>query len=203
MSRGFNDYEKQVITDSLIKQGKILFSKFGFRKTSIHEITKNVAIAQGTIYKFFNSKEELYFVILEMKEEKLKEEIHTINICKVNQPKKDIKIILRKMVHTVEQHPLIREVYVGRNFETMLNKLSPELLEKHFKNDSVSFLPLVEKLKSKGFVIEEDPEVIGSVIRSLFLLTLHKKEISVDVYQETMDLFIDLIVDGLIKEEGD
>src|SRR5699024_11776025 len=128
MSRGFNDYEKQVITDSLLEQGKILFSKFGFRKTSIHEITKNVGIAQGTFYKFFNSKEELYFVILEMEEEKIKEELATIDIFKGNQPKKAIKIIHRKMVNTVEQNTILCEVYVGRNFETMLNKLSTALL---------------------------------------------------------------------------
>ena len=82
MSRGFNEREKQVITNSLIEQGRILFSKLGFQKTSILEITKNVGIAQGTFYKFFNSKEELYFVILEMEEEKIKEQFANVDIFK-------------------------------------------------------------------------------------------------------------------------
>ncbi|QQK76973.1 TetR/AcrR family transcriptional regulator [Salicibibacter cibarius] len=203
MSRGFNDYEKQVITNSLIEQGKILFGKFGLQKTSIHEITKNVGIAQGTFYKFFHSKEELYFVILEMEEEKLKEQFANLDIFKDNQPKKAIKRILQQMVNTIEQNSFIRELYVGSNMENMLNKLSPELLDKHFKNDSISFLPLIEKLKNEGFIIEEAPETIASVCRSLFLLTFHKKEIGEDIYTETIELFIDLIVDGLIKEEGE
>lgn len=203
MSRGFKDYEKQVITDSLIEQGKILFSKFGFQKTSIHEITKNVGIAQGTFYKFFNSKEELYFVILEMEEEKIKEQFANLDIFKENQPKKAIKSMLKQMINTIEQNPLIRELYFGSNMENMLKKLSPELLERHFKNDSISFFPLIEKLKNAGFIIEETPDTIASVFRSLFLLTLHKKEIGVEVYTETIELFIDLIVDGLIKEKGE
>ena len=62
---------------------------------------------------------------------------------------------------------------------------------------------MIEKLKNAGFVIEEDPEIIASVIRSLFLLTLHRKEVGVEFYTETIELFIDMIVDGLIKGEED
>lgn len=202
MSRGFNEREKQVITNSLIEQGRILFSKLGFQKTSILEITKNVGIAQGTFYKFFNSKEELYFVILDMEEEKIKEQFANVDIFKENQPNKAIKSILRQMINTIETNPLIRELYFGSSMKDMLKKLSPELLEKHFKNDATSFLPLIEKLKNKGFIIEENPEVIAGVARSLFVLTLHQNEIGVAVYQETIELLIDLIVDGLIKVEG-
>lgn len=202
MSKRFNEYEKQVITNSLIEQGRILFSKFGFQKTSILEITKNVGIAQGTFYNFFNSKEELYFVILEMEEEKIKEQFIGVDILKENQPNKAIKSILRQMIKTIETNPLIRELYFGSNMENMLRKLSPEVLEKHFNNDVISLLPLIEKWKSEGIILEENPQIIAGVLRSLFLLTLHKKEIGVEVYQKTMDLFINLTVDGLIKEEG-
>ncbi len=202
MARGFNEHEKEVITNSLIEQAKILFSKWGFQKTSILEITKNVGIAQGTFYKFFHSKEELYFIILEKEEEKIREQFTKVDIFKEKQPKKAIKSMLRELIHTIETNPLIRELYIGNNLQEMLKKLSPELLEKHFKNDSSSFLPLLEKFKRKGFKIEEKPEVIAGLLRSLFLLTLHQKEIGLAVYQQTIDLFIDLIVDGLIQSEG-
>ncbi|WP_077318109.1 TetR/AcrR family transcriptional regulator [Virgibacillus proomii] len=201
MSRRFNEYEKQFIANSLIEQGKILFSKFGFQKTSILEITKNVGIAQGTFYKFFNSKEELYFVILEMEEEKIKEQFTNVDIFKENQPNKAIKSMLRQMIKTIETNPLIRELYFGSNMEKMLRKLPPEVLEKHFNNDATSLLSLIEKWKNEGIIVEVNPQIIAGILRSLFVLTLHQKEIGVEVYQETMDLFIDLTVDGLIKEE--
>lgn len=201
MSRGFSEYEKQVITDALIEQGRVLFSKFGFQKTSISEITKNVGIAQGTFYKFFNSKEELYFVILEMEEIKIKEQLANVDILKDNRPKLAIKSILRDMIQSIETNPLLSELFFGNNLEDMLKKLSPEILEKRVKNDSNSLLPVLEKLKSEGYIVAENPEVVAGVMRSLFLLTLHRKEIGIQVYQETMELLIDLIVDGLIKEE--
>src|SRR5699024_10075714 len=98
-----------------------------------------------------------------------------------------------------ETNPLIRELYFGSNMKDMLKRLPPELLEKHFKNDSDSLLPLIEKWKMEGILLEENPEIIAGVLRSLFVLTLHQREIGA-VYQETIELFIDLIVDGLIKE---
>src|SRR5690625_67293 len=199
MSRGFNDNEKQLITNALIEQGRVLFSKYGFQKTSIVEITKNVGIAQGTFYNFFNSKEELYFVILEMEEEKIKEQLAHTDIFKDNEPKQAIKQTIRKLINTVESNPLIRELYFGSNMKNMLKKIPPETLEKHFKNDTASLVPLIEKWKSEGVTLTENPEIITGVLRSLFLLTLHEKEIGVTIYEKTINLLIDLIVDGLVK----
>lgn len=199
MSRGFNQSEKQFITDSLLEQGKILFSKFGFQKTSIMEITKSVGIAQGTFYNFFNSKEELYFNILEIEEDKIRKQLIHTDIFKDNKPHEAIKEILSQMIRTVESNPLIRELYFGDNMKNMLKKLPPETLEKHFDNDTDSLELVIKKWSSKGIILKEKPKVIAGMLRSLFLLTLHQKEIGVEVYERTIDLFVDLIVDGLVK----
>jgi len=200
MSRGFNKNEKKFIRSTLIKQGKILFSRYGFQKTSIHELTKSVGIAQGTFYNFFNSKEELYFAILELEEEKIKEQLAQVNLFKENEPKKAIKQILRELIKTIETNPLIRELYFGDNLKKLLRKLPPESLEKHFKKDASALVPLIEIWKSEGIILKENPEIIAGVLRSLFVLTLNQKEIGEAIYEETIELFIDLIVDGIVKE---
>lgn len=200
MSRGFSDVEKQAIHALLIEKGKMLFSKFGFKKTSILDITKAVGIAQGTFYKFFKSKEELYFVILELEEKGIREQLLNVDISKDNSPKKTIKDLLHHMIHIVETNPLIRQLYFGSHMNDMLEKLPPKLVRNHFKNDLTSFQTLVEKWKAEGVTIEEDPEVIAGIIRALFVLTLHQKEVGETVYQKTMERLIALIVDGLFKE---
>lgn len=201
MARGFNSKEKQAIRLSLIEYGRELFSKFGFQKTSILDITKNVGIAQGTFYKFFSSKEELYFVILEMEEQKFKEQFVAVDIFKENDPRQSIKNIIQQIIQRIEKNSLIRELFIGSTMENIVNNLPPELLEKHYQNDSFAILPLLEKLKKEGFVVEKEPEIIASMLRSVFLLTLHKKEIGESVFDETMEALIDLIIDGLIREE--
>lgn len=201
LSRGFNEYEKQAIRKSLIEQGNILFSKYGFQKTSIREITKNVGIAQGTFYNFFKSKEELYFVILESEEKRIREQLFNVDKFKEHQPKQIIKDILHQMIQIIETNPLIRQLFLGTNLEDMLRKLSPELLEKHFRNDSTSLLMIIETWRSEGIIFKENSEVIAGVLRSLFVLTLHQHEIGETVYRETVDVLINLIVEGLFKEE--
>ncbi|MEI3614832.1 TetR/AcrR family transcriptional regulator [Pseudogracilibacillus sp. SO30301A] len=200
MARGFSSKEKQAIRLSLIQQGRELFRKFGFQKTNILDITKNVGIAQGTFYKFFNSKEELYFVILEIEEQKLREQFAVADIFTEKDPKQSIKNILQQMIEMIEENSLIRELFIGDTMTHIVKKLSPELLEKHYQNDSFAIEPLLEKLRKEGFIIEQEPQMIASILRSFFLLTLHKKEIGESVFDETMEVFIDLIIDGLIKE---
>ncbi len=202
MARGFNSKEKQAIRLSLIEQGRELFNKFGFKKTSILDITKNVGIAQGTFYKFFHSKEELYFVILEMEEQKLREQFTAVDIFTEKDPKQAMKNILRQMIETIEENALIRELFIGNTMVHIVKNISSELLDEHYQNDSFAIEPLLEKLKQAGFIVEKEPEIVASILRSFFLLTLHKKEIGKDVFDETMDVFIDLIIDGLVKEEG-
>jgi len=201
MARGFNSKEKQAIRLSLIEYGRELFSKLGFQKTSILDITKNVGIAQGTFYKFFSSKEELYFVILEMEEQKLREQFMVTDIFKEKDPKQSIKNMLQQMIQMIEKNALIRELFIGSTMEHIVYKLPPELLEKHYQNDSLAMLSLLEKFKKEGFAIEKEPEIIASMLRSIFLLTLHKKEIGEHVFEKTMEAFIDLIIDDLIREE--
>lgn len=201
MSRGFNSYEKQMIRNSLIEQGKFLFSKYGFQKTSIREITKDVGIAQGTFYSFFKSKEELYFVILESEEKGIREQLFNVEKFKEQQPKKVIKDILHQMIYIIETNPLIRQLFLGTNMEDMLRKLPPDLLEKHFRNDSTSLITIIETWRSEGVIFKENPEVIAGVLRSLFVLTLHQHEIGETVYRETVEVLINLIVDGLFKKE--
>ncbi|WP_430787581.1 TetR/AcrR family transcriptional regulator [Virgibacillus flavescens] len=202
MPKGFSEHEKQRIITALVDQGKLLFSKYGLQKTSITELTKQVGIAQGTFYKFYNSKEALYFEILEQEEEKIKKQFAGIDIQAKNQPKQAIKQLLLQTINTIETNPFIRQLYVENTIESLLRKLPPERLEEHFNNDSAALLPLIRKWQNQGVLIEQNPEVIAGVLRSLFILTLHQKEIGQLVYKKTMELHIDLIVEGLVTEEN-
>ncbi|HLR09720.1 MAG TPA: TetR/AcrR family transcriptional regulator [Bacillota bacterium] len=202
MSRGFSEREKAWITDSLIEQGRILFRQLGFQKTSIADITKKVGIAQGTFYKFFRSKEELYFAILEKEEETIKKQWAEIDIITDNQPKNTIKQILKSMLDTVETNPLLRDLYLGKHLPHMVHQLPPKRLKRHFSHDSTSLQSLIGKWKQAGIILDDKPEIIAGILRSLFLVTLHKQEVGEAVYKETMERLIDLIVDGLVKVEG-
>ena len=56
--------EPEKIKESIIRAAKELFRKYGYHKTSVNEIAKKARIAKATIYKYFDSKEQVLDVIL-------------------------------------------------------------------------------------------------------------------------------------------
>ncbi|MCJ8012273.1 hypothetical protein MUG84_11065 [Paenibacillus sp. KQZ6P-2] len=64
-----------------------------------------------------------------------------------------------------------------------------------------AFIPLIERWQKEGLIVQKSPEVISGVFHSLFVLTLHKKDIGESDYRQTIDFFIDLVVDGLFNKE--
>ncbi len=56
--------EPEKIKESIVKSAKELFRKYGYHKTSVNEIAKKARVAKATIYKYFESKEQILDAIL-------------------------------------------------------------------------------------------------------------------------------------------
>jgi AcrR family transcriptional regulator len=52
--------QKQIITETCEKH----FKHFGYKKTSIDDIAKELNISKKTIYKFFSTKEKIYYHVI-------------------------------------------------------------------------------------------------------------------------------------------
>src|SRR5690625_1944803 len=108
MSKGFSENKRRFLRELLIERGKTLFTHYGFKKTSIHELTSKVGIGQGTFYNFFDSIEKLYFAILELEEVRIKKQLDKVDIFKDGETKKAIKRELNNLNAEAETNPLIR-----------------------------------------------------------------------------------------------
>jgi len=56
--------EPDKIKESIKRAAQELFRKFGYHKTSVNEIAKKAKIAKATIYKYFESKEDVLHALL-------------------------------------------------------------------------------------------------------------------------------------------
>lgn len=202
MPRGFNEREKQKIKQSLMDEGKRFFGQFGLKKTSVNDLVKAVGIAPGSFYIFFNSKEELYFEILELEEERIKNEFINYEIGKAEDTKQSIKNLLLQTFDILEKSPLISQLYFENNHQALLRKLPQEKLEEHFNKDSDTLAIITSKWKDEGILQSIDDDVLAGLFRSLFTMSLHKKEIGESVYPQTLELLLDLVVEGLVIGEG-
>ena len=201
MPAGFTDKEKEAIQQGLIEKGRELFGLYGLRKTTIKDITEAVGIAQGSFYKFYDSKEELYFEILDIEEEKIRKELsQDLKIVERN-PKSGIKKLLLDAYGALEENDLIKDLLSGNSYDVLVRKLSEEKIEEHVEMDFAEITPLIRKWQGEGILKEVKPEAITGLLHALFFITLHKGDIGKSVYNDTFELLVDLIVDGLVKEE--
>lgn len=200
MPRPFTTVEKERIRNLLLEKGKELFSQYGLKKTGVAELAKAVGIAQGSFYLFFESKEELYFRVLEAEEEKIRRKFieSLADGKKMNREK--FKVFLHNALEVFNENPLIRRLWVEKEVETLLERLSREMLDQHTSRDTDALAPLIIHWQNEGIMLDEPAEVLAGVIRSLFFLPLHKNEIGEDIFARIVDLYVEFIADGLIKE---
>ena len=65
MPKAWSEREKELIKKTLLSEGKKLFEKYGLQKTTVDEIVNAAQISKGSFYIFYQSKEELYFDVLD------------------------------------------------------------------------------------------------------------------------------------------
>lgn len=61
----FTDEQNERIRRDLIREARRCGVTIGMRKTSVEQLTEAVGISKGSFYKFFASKERLFFAVLE------------------------------------------------------------------------------------------------------------------------------------------
>ncbi|UII55832.1 TetR/AcrR family transcriptional regulator [Cytobacillus spongiae] len=194
--RGFSASEKQQIRSKLLQKGYELFSALGLKKTSIKELTEAVGIAQGSFYLFFQSKEVLYFRILEQEEEKIKELVVKELYSPVNVER--LSHFLIKGIQLVRANHFIRRLYFEGEMELLIRKLPKEIVEFHIQKDHDVLAPLLASLGMEEKLIN----IFTHATRAFFLLTLHEKEIGEENYEETIAFIARAIASEALKGVG-
>lgn len=101
------DRKRKIMDDA-----KKMFLKFGYDKTQMHVIAKNVGISHGLVYHYFKSKAELFDAILgEEYEEGLSSNMNILNDTALNPLERLEKIFENYTQHPFDISPLVTSVY--------------------------------------------------------------------------------------------
>jgi AcrR family transcriptional regulator len=195
--KGFSEQERLTILDTLMKSGRELFSTLGLRKTGIRELTAATNIAQGSFYLFFQSKEELLFRILEEEERAIKDTLlKKFPFSTIDSPSRFSEFLLFGL-DLIDKNTIIQRLYFQGEFELLVRKLPPQVLEEHIQQDQDLLSVFLEHWKKLGFLQAVDEKVVGAAIRSFFLLSIHKKEIGEGIYSETVRFMAEAVSNQL------
>lgn len=200
MARGFTDREREIIRNDLIKAGRELFGAYGLKKTSIEDLTKAVGIAQGSFYTFFNSKEELYLEVMDREGEAIKEQLlKEDDIKELTRDK--FKSFFKKVFEVVSSNPIIRQMFFEEEVDILIRKIPPEKMKEYNKRLMRDFLPIIKKLQDEGAIINDyKPEVIVALFQVLYHPILYKKDFDENVYDDMLQLLVDIVAKGLVVE---
>lgn len=197
MPKKFTDQERKWIRQKLLNEARQSFEKMGLKKTSIEDLTKPLGIAQGSFYLFFNSKEELYFELIQEEEERIRNTLLELFAPTETCSKEGMKRFLLQSFRMIEESPLLRQMMSQGDIEQLFRKLPPSLLEHHFTEDHDALQPYIAAWQKEGILVDAASETIVSMIRSLMLLTLHKNEIGEKHFSTTIDLLVEVLATGI------
>lgn len=200
MARPFTQQERNRIRDRLMTEGKELFTRYGLQKTNVAELTEAAGIAKGSFYSFFPSKEALYFEIFRREEQQLRERV--VETLNPEEPltRDRFRLFLKQAFRLIEENPFIRRIYLHEDYDRLIRGLPQEYHDEHTTEDIDYLRPLIERWQAGGNMIRKEPGIIISVIRALFVVTLHRDQLGEEYYPATVDLLIDCLATGLIPE---
>jgi AcrR family transcriptional regulator len=192
MPKAFSEHEKETIRAQMREKGKKLFEKHGLRKTSVDELSAAAGISKGAFYLFFASKEELFLEILEGLEIDFRARIFNFASGSKKNARAQLARLLNDALLTWDEYPLLKNLSLA-DFEYLARKLPPERIQAHAKRDNEFVDEFLERVRREGIVVKAPPNVISSLMKSLFFVSLHRDDLGSKDYVEAMKVLTDLI----------
>lgn len=202
MPDGFTDEERERVREALLEAGREQFARFGREKTTIAELTDAAGIADGTFYRFYDSKLALYADVLDREGERLAPEL-LAPLEAHDDPEPAIAAFLRTVMDEIETNPLIERLLVDTDEMQRLREFHGTEGVAAEREQSLGYLlPYVEAWYEAGRVRGPDPETVANAVRAVTFLTLHRADLGEELYHDTRNLVIDAVARGLVRDEA-
>lgn len=192
MPQIFDEEGREKVRILLLESGFDLIKAHGLKKTSISDITKRAGIATGTFYNFFKTKEDFVYQIILYKRSLSKSMLSELsNNGKID--RKGFKQYLM-MLYTADNNIF---QYLSESELAQLKARWPEKYWKNSNNDQATIAAILSMLKNPN--PDCDWEIVGNMFKAMALIGHGKEQMYQDKYEQTIELFIDSIVNYLFK----
>ena len=156
----------------------------GMRKTSVEQLTEAVGIAKGSFYKFFPSKELLFFAVLE--------NIHAETYAVAEKALQD-NVEIPPTERAQSGIPIIESLmFIENDAEYLLRRIPADIKADHYHNDEVHIRQI---LADSGLIPNGGVELAIATIRGLILTVSHQGEIG-NLHPQVLET----LVHGACKE---
>ncbi len=133
--------------EEILSAAEKVFAAKGFFPTTMSDIARQAEFGTGTLYKYFKSKEELYFTLIDEKVEEINRLVNK-ELSERNSAVERIKKVLRLQFEFIEQNRDFFRIYISERsrFEwTVKDNLGKGLHEK-----MVSYIDILSEVIRQG-----------------------------------------------------
>lgn len=181
----FTEEQNETIRRDLIREARCCGVTVGMRKTSVEQLTEAAGISKGSFYKFFDSKELLFFAVLE--------DIHTECFAaaqKSLQENAAIDPAIRTAAAILAACRWLSEtkafVFIENDAEFLLHRLPEEVKTVHYHDDETHIRQLLEKY---DLVPSGGISLAAATVRGLILTVSHKEQIG-ELYPQVLETLV-------------
>ncbi len=181
----FSEFETKQIRNALLKETRHCAVTLGMRKTSVEQLTHAVGISKGSFYKFYESKELLFFAVLEGIHTELYQAADrvlrgNIGMAPAERAAEAIIAVCRRMSETGVM------AFIENDAATLLQRIPENIKKEHYHDDETHIRDLLEanSLAPKGGI-----ELATAVVRGLILTVSHKDQIG-ELYPQVLDMLV-------------
>ena len=187
----FTEYETERLRKALLKETRHCAVTLGMKKTSVDQLTKAVGIAKGSFYKFYESKEMLFFAVLEgihselygVADQALSE---TASLPTSERVAKAILAVCKRLSDTGDM------IFIENDAKLLLQRLPEEVKKVHYHDDETHIRQLLEKY---DLVPKSGTSLAVATVFGLILTVSHKEQIG-ELYPQVLET----LVNGTCRE---
>ncbi len=181
----FSEEQNERIRASLIREARRCGVAIGMRKTSVEQLTAAVGISKGSFYKFFDSKELLFFAVLE--------DIHTEGFAVAQQALREHAALppaARAAAAVLAACRWLSEtkafVFIEQDAEFLLRRLPQAVKSAHYHDDEVHIRALLEE---SGLQPKDGMALAAATVRGLILTVSHQEQIGA-LYPKVLETLV-------------
>ncbi len=197
MATAFTDTEKEFIEKKLKEVAYDCLLKYGVRKTTVDQIVQMTGIAKGSFYKFYDSKEILFFTVLEDYQKSIIDEL-------INKIKREEDIGVDKFTELFyEIYQKVRQSFLmnlikNNEFEYLRRKLPKDLIIRHHSLDDM----LAEKIFSHIKIKDEiNIDIVTASLRAIFISMVYIDEVGEKDFDEVLKLLLKGLAIQILEED--
>jgi AcrR family transcriptional regulator len=190
--KGFSDEEKNDLRSKLCLACEHSWAQFGYKKTSIAELTSKIGLSTGAFYLLYSSKENLFCDTLQRIQHRLKTGME--KICRSESGKAGFVSVMRYNFQEYDKSPALYDVGTT-DFLAFMNKLPKDYVER-LKFDGTSIF--IDAIKALNLKLKIDEKKAHAILSALLYTVMLKEKLSYN-HDEVFEFLLNSVVVHLFE----